>query len=495
MTSDRVRAIMKANSETESTPAGHLYETVAQRITSLIERGTLRSGERIPSVRKMSRQQQVSIATAIQAYRLLENRGLIEARPQSGYYVRPRVWAAPPEPSKSQPARRSTTVSNGELTMRVQRGADDRGNVVNLGTAPPSPELVPARQLLRSLASAGRQCLGQMARCEPSAGSLAFRTQVARRAMDAGCVLSPDDIVATVGCQEALYLCLRAATKPGDTIAVESPAYFGVLQLVETLGLRVCEIPTYPREGICLDELVKSLDCCRVKACLFTPNFSNPLGSLMPDDKKARMVEILADRNIPLIEDDVFGDLNFTVDRPKTAKAYDRKGLVLLCSSFSKTLAPSYRAGWCAPGKFLERITYLKYVTNLSSPSLPQLAVADFLANGGYDHHLRRIRRAYAEQVRRCSETIAKQFPAETKITRPQGGYLLWLELPKGVDAIELFERAAREKITIAPGPIFSPSGRYRNFIRLSCGNPWTEALERALVRLGHLVERMSQGN
>lgn len=469
----------------------HLYETVAGRIATLIDHGTLRSGERIPSVRRMSRQQGVSIATAIQAYRVLENRGLIEARPQSGYYVKARFWTPPPEPSKSAPARRSASVTTGELMMRVQQAADSDGDFVNLGTAPPSPELVPARQLLRSLASAGRQSLALTSRCTARAGSTPMRVQIARRAMETGCVLGPDDIVATVGCQEALHLCLRAVAKPGDTIAVESPAYFGVLQLIDSLGLRVCEIPTYPREGVCLDELEKRLDACRVKACLFSLNFSNPLGSLMPDPKKQRLVELLATREIPLIEDDVFGDLHFTEERPRVAKSYDRKGLVLLCSSYSKTLAPSYRAGWCAPGRFRDRVNYLKYVTNLSSPVLPQLAIADFLANGGYDHHVRRIRRAYAEQVRRFSEAVARHFPPETRVSRPQGGYVLWLELPAQVDSVELFENAMAEKITFAPGPIFSPVGRFGHCMRLSCGQPWSDRIEDALIRLGRLVGRL----
>lgn len=471
---------------------GCLYQAVASRITTLIEEGTLRPGERVPSVRRISRQESVSIATAIQAYRVLESRGLIEARPQSGYYVRARVWSPPAEPERTPAARRSSRIGVAELILRIQEVSERSDGMVNLGTAPPSPDAIPTRQLLRSLAAAGRANLRNAARCEAGPGNRPLRTQIARRAIEAGCTLSPDDIITTVGCQEALHLCLRAVTKPGDTVAVESPCYFGVLQLMEVLGLKACELATHPRDGICLENLEQSLDSCRIKACLLVPNFSNPLGSLMADEKKSRLVAMLARRRIPLIEDDVFGDLSFDNARPKAAKAFDTDGGVLHCSSFSKTLAPNYRVGWCAPGRFYERVQLLKYVTTLSTPTLPQMAIADFLVNGGYDFHLRRIRRVYADQVARVTEAIAKYFPQGTRVTRPQGGYILWVELPPAINSLELFDKALGEGIAIAPGPIFSATQKFQNFVRINCGNPWSDAIDNGLLRLGRILERLA---
>src|SRR6266487_412536 len=426
-----------------------LYKQVALRIAELIEHGTLRPGERVPSVRELSEREEVSIATVMQAYRVLESRGLIEARPQSGYYVRAKLWAPPPEPSKSQPTRSATRVSVNDLVMEVLKATHSPA-LVGFGAAMPSPQLLPTLQLHRTMASVARRHSSLCNSCDIPPGNLNLRTQIARRAMGSGCTLSPDEIVTTCGCQEALNLCLRAVAKPGDTIAIESPTYYGILQIIEALGMKACEIPTFPREGVCLDELVKRLKCCRIKACMFSLNFSNPLGSCMPDVKKARLVKILADRGIPLIEDDLYGNLSHSPHRPKTAKAFDKNGLVLLCDSFTKTLAP-----------------------------------------GGYDHHLRKLRRFYAEQVPRVTQAITKYFPAGTKVTRPTGGYVLWVELPPQINSLELFRKALAEKISIAPGPIFSAKQKLENFIRLSCGSPWSEAMDQALLKLGQLSSRM----
>ena len=467
-----------------------LYKQVALRIAELIEHGTLRPGERIPSVRELSEQEEVSIATVMQAYRVLESRGLIEARPQSGYYVRAKLWSPPPEPSKSQPTRSATRVSVNDLVMEVLKATHSPG-LVGFGAAMPSPQLLPTLQLHRTMASVARRHSSLCNSCDIPPGNLNLRTQIARRAMESGCTLSPDEIVTTCGCQEALNLCLRAVAKPGDTIAIESPTYYGILQIIEALGMKACEIPTFPREGVCLDELVKRLKCCRIKACMFSLNFSNPLGSCMPDVKKARLVKILAEREIPLIEDDLYGNLSHSPHRPKTAKAFDKYGLVLLCDSFTKTLAPGSRVGWTAPGRFRTQVEHLKFISSIGTPTLPQMAIAEFLANGGYDHHLRKLRRFYAEQVPRVTQAITKYFPAGTKVTRPTGGYVLWVELPPQVNSLELFQKALAEKISIAPGPIFSAKQKLENFIRLSCGAPWSEAMDQALLKLGQLSSRM----
>ncbi len=469
-----------------------LYKQVALRIAELIEHGTLRPGERIPSVRELSEQEEVSIATVMQAYRVLESRGLIEARPQSGYYVRAKLWSPPPEPSKSQPTRSATRVSVNDLVMEVLKATHSPA-LVGFGAAmpSPSPQLLPTLQLHRTMASVARRHSSLCNSCDIPPGNLNLRTQIARRAMESGCTLSPDEIVTTCGCQEALNLCLRAVAKPSDTIAIESPTYYGILQIIEALGMKACEIPTFPREGVCLDELVKRLKCCRIKACMFSLNFSNPLGSCMPDVKKARLVKILAEREIPLIEDDLYGNLSHSPHRPKTAKAFDKYGLVLLCDSFTKTLAPGSRVGWTAPGRFRTQVEHLKFIISIGTPTLPQMAIAEFLANGGYDHHLRKLRRFYAEQVPRVTQAITKYFPAGTKVTRPTGGYVLWVELPPQVNSLELFRKALAENISIAPGPIFSAKQKLANFIRLSCGAPWSEAMDQALLKLGQLSSRL----
>jgi DNA-binding transcriptional MocR family regulator len=467
-----------------------LYKQVALRISELIQHGTIRPGDRVPSVRRCSEQQGVSIATVLQAYRLLENRGIIEGRPQSGYYVRAQRWVAPPEPGMSKPTPRAVEVQVSDLVMQVVKAGRDP-SLVRLGATLPCPEMLPLQELHRTMSAVGRHSPRAANSYDPPPGNHSLRTQVARRAMEAGCTLAPDDIITTVGVTEALNLCLRAVAKPGDVIGIESPAFFGILQIIESLGMRVCEIPTYPREGICLDELAQRLDSCRIKACVFTLNFSNPLGSCMPDDKKQKLVKLLAERKIPLIEDDLYGNLAFSPTRPKVAKAFDEEGLVLLCDSFTKTLSPGYRVGWVAPGRFKPKVEFLKFVNTAANPSLPQMAIAEFLQNGGFDHHLRKIRRFYSDQMQCMSAAVSRYFPAGTKATRPAGGMCLWVELPANVDSVALYHEAMAAKISTAPGPIFSAKQKYRNFIRLNFGNPWTEKIENAVWDLGGIVQRM----
>jgi DNA-binding transcriptional MocR family regulator len=468
-------------------PDAYLYHRVADRISELIAHGTLRPGERIPSVRKLSLQQSVSMATVVQAYRFLEDQGKIEARPQSGYYVRTRKWSPPPEPGKSTPAPRAVDIALSDLALEIIKSARDP-SLVGLGATMPSLELFPLRELNRVTASVGRRNPLAANSYEGTPGNHGLRVEVARRAMESGCTIGPDDIIATVGATEAMNLCLRAVAKPGDVIAVESPTFFGILHIIRSLGLKVCEIPTYPREGICLDELASRLKRCRIKACLFTLNFSNPLGSCMPDEKKRELVRLLAGHEIPLIEDDIYGNLAFGPARPKVAKAFDRDGWVMLCDSFSKTLSPGYRVGWVAPGRFKAKIEFLKFVNTSASPPLPQMAIAEFLKIGGYDHHLRKIRRFYSQQMELMREAVSRVFPEGTKVTRPSGGMCLWIELPGKVDALKLYHQAKAARIAIAPGPLFSAKQEYRNFIRLNAGKPWSDEIAEAVGTLGQLV-------
>ena len=466
-----------------------LYEQIAARIEDLIRAGTLRAGERIPSVRRASEQHGVSVTTAIQAYLALENRGLIEARPKSGFFVRPQRQIQEPKPSR--PAHKATAVGVGGLLSRLFDAARSP-DVIPFGAAYPGAANLPVTKLSRILAATTRSAGARGISYDMPPGAESLRRQVARRSLDWGGNLTPDDIITTCGGTEALALCLRAVTKPGDVVAVESPSYFGVLQAIEERGLKALEIPMHPRTGMDLPALERALQSRRVAACLAVPNFSNPLGSLMPEEHKQQLVGILARHDIPLIEDDINGDLAHDGVRPRVARSYDRDGRVLLCGSFSKTVAPGYRVGWVAPGRYYEQVKALKITSTLATATLPQLAMAEFLANGGYDHHLRTLRANFATQTRRMSEALAASFPKDIKITRPSGGFVLWIELPKRVSALALHEQALAEKISIAPGPMFSAKQGFPNFFRLNCGHPWSAQSERAIEILGSLVKRMT---
>ncbi|HEX8552835.1 MAG TPA: PLP-dependent aminotransferase family protein [Abditibacteriaceae bacterium] len=467
-----------------------LYESTARRITSMIEGGTLRVGDRVPSVRHFSVQQKVSVSTVLQAYRALEDAGWIEARPQSGYYVRRTARTLPPEPEMSQPSLEPMSVAVSDLVMQFYRAAQ-RPDIVQMGAAIGDTASFPSRQLNRAVSKVMRECRDAGNAYDFPPGNHQLRVQIAKRAMETGCALTPDDIVITTGCTEALNLCLRAVAKPGDTILLESPTYYSALQIIESLGLCALEVPTHPRDGISLEALEYVLEHEKIAACLLMPSLNNPLGSCMPAENRKRLVQLLAQREIPLIEDDVWGDTLFHAPRLPVAKSYDENGLVLLCSSFSKTIAPGYRVGWVAPGRFRQQIEYLKLVGSMANPSLPSLAIAELLENGGYDHHLRTIRRTTSERVQRTVELLEEYFPEGTRVTRPCGGTVVWIELPSLVDTTHLFQTALREGICIAPGAMFSGKGKYNNCLRLYCGHHDSATTERTIQKLAQLIDRL----
>jgi len=470
-------------------PAPPLYVELADSLQQLIEQGTLRAGHRIPSVRRMALQRGVSISTVLQAYTVLENRGYLEARPQSGYYVRPRLPFEIPEPRMAKPMTKPAYVSTSDLTADFLAQASNPA-CLQLGAACPDSSLFPAQKLARLLGSVARNEPALIGRYAVNWAYEPLTREIARRYLQAGVALSHEEVVITVGCTEALNLALRAVTKPGDTVALETPAYFGVLETIQSLNLRVLEIPTDSREGLCLDALREALAHNDVKALFVMPSFQNPLGSCMPDEKKEKLYELLCEYDIPAIEDDIYGDLHFSEKRPKPLKAWDRDGRVMLCSSFGKTLAPGLRVGWVFPGRWLDRVRRLKFTNTLGTPVILQKTIANFLRDGGYDHHLRSIRRAYQNQLHLFSQAVLRNFPAGTRLSRPHGGFVLWAELPARVDTHKLHIDALKQNIAIAPGILFSVKERYRNCLRINCGIPWAEPVERAIRILGELAKK-----
>jgi DNA-binding transcriptional MocR family regulator len=467
-----------------------LYHQLADHIHEMIRAGTLRAGDRVPSVRNFSQQQGVSVSTVLQAYQRLEDNGVIEARPQSGYYVR-RLPAVVQEPASSRPPRRALNVEINELADAVLSNATDP-EMITFGSACAAPELFPLERVRRVISSIARRDRGALGRYGLPPGTEPLRRAVARRALAWGCRIDHRNLVTTTGCMEAINICLRAVTRPGDLVALESPTYYGFLQILQTLGLRALEIPTHPRSGISLEALELALAEHPVKAVLVMPNVSNPIGASMSDPAKKRMVELLATKNVPLIEDHIYADLSFDASAPRAAKAYDRAGNVMLCGSFSKTLSPGLKVGWIEPGRWRDRVRMLKFVASGGQNELMELAVAELLESGGYERQLRQLRRRFESQVDAARGTIAESFPRGTRVTRPSGAYILWVELPRSCDSIALFERLLERGITIAPGPMFSASQRYRNCVRLSIGQAWTERHERALRDVGRLACELS---
>jgi DNA-binding transcriptional MocR family regulator len=485
----RYRKTMQQSLHRQTEP---IYQRLANLLEGMIQSRSLRTGDRMPSVRQFSAQQRVSVPTALQAYVTLEARGLIEARPKSGFYVRARLADLTPEPEKSCCIPKVTSL---DRPNPVEALLADHANtkLVPLGAALPSAELLPGIKLMRTMAALGRRLGARSIAYDMSPGSEVFRRELARRSLEWGCALRADDFTVTVGATEALSLAFRATCEPGDTVVVESPTYFGLASMLRELGLKAMPITVHCADGIDLDVLEKALRKTRVAACVVIPSVHNPVGFIMPDEQKRRLVEMCRRRGVALIEDDTYGDLQHEGTRSPCLKSFDSDDAVILCGSYSKKLAPGYRVGYIAAGKWQTRVRALKQASTLNGALLPTLAVAEFLKNGGYDRYLRSARAAYRQQVTKMKEAIVESFPAGIALSRPKGGYLLWCELPRNVDAVQLFGHARKAGISIAPGPMFSPTGDFTNFIRLNCGYFWDAKIERAIGVLGHLVRKAAK--
>lgn len=467
-----------------------LYETIASDLVGAIEQGVYGVGDRMPSLREIASQFSVSLSTAIQAYEVLEYDGRIAARPKSGFYVS--AWQEPPilEPAMTRPALTPTTVSVGQLAMSLVSEARS-SELIKLGAAVPGADMLPLKIISRTFASISRRYVSEVAQYEMSGGNLLLRKQIARLMREAGCRCHPDDIIITNGCLEALSLALRAIAKAGDTVLIESPTYFGVLQVLETLGMRVLEIATHALDGIDLSALSDVLKQQTIAACILMPSFNNPLGSCMPETHKRRVVKLLADANVPLIEDDVYGLLSYEQPRPTAAKAYDEQDGVLYCSSFSKTVAPGLRIGWIVAGRYREQVAYLKFLGNISTAIHPQLMMAEFLTRDSFRRRLRQASRVYRRRMERLRYWTMTYFPVGTRISNPRGAFVLWVELPVCVDCLALYRAALVKKIAISPGIIFSAQGQYRHHIRLSCAEVEGDTVRDSLQILGRLAHQL----
>lgn len=460
-----------------------LYVNLAELLGSRIENGFYRPGDRLPSVRALSVEHGVSLSTVQQAYRVLEDNGLATPKPKSGYFVSA-SRQAPALPVVGRPMQRPVDISQWDQVLDLIRVSPAEA-VTQLGRGMPDVSSPTLRPLMRALSQLSRRQSMPGLYYDNISGVHTLREQIARLMLDSGCNLTANDLLITSGCHEALSACVRALCSPGDIVAVDSPSFFGAMQTLKGLGMKALEIPTDPLVGISLEALELALEQWPIKAIQLTPSCNNPLGYVMPEARKRALLTLAQRFDVPIIEDDVYGDLAYTYPRPRTIKSFDEDGRVLLCSSFSKTLAPGLRVGWVAPGRYLEQVLHMKYIGTGSTAPQPQLAIADFLEGGHYEPHLRRMRTQYQRGREQMIDWVMRYFPEGTRVSRPQGGFMLWIELVEGFDTLRLNRALADQGVQVAVGSIFSASGKYRNCLRMNYAAKPTPEIEEAVRKVG----------
>lgn len=478
--------------KTMSTPSDQpLYAQIGQRMAGLIDDRVFRPGQRLPSVRDVAAHNGVSISTAVQAFQWLEERNLVLARPKSGYFVSPRS-KGPALPAVSRPPRHSVLIERASRTEMIGWQAGEEG-VSFAGACPKDPAFFDEARVRAAVNRATRAHRFSLVEYSDSPGTRALREAVAQRALHLGCQFAADDVVVTASCLHAIHLCLQAVTQPGDVVALESPTHFGFLDLLESLQLRALEIPTHPRDGLSLQALQLALDTQPVKAVLMVPTLSNPLGAVMRTADKRALVEMLAARQVPLIEDVVFSDLLASDERRQAAKSFDCEGNVMVCGSFSKTLAPGIRLGWVEGGRWKDRLRRLKRVQGVPTNVVLEHALADLVTQAGYEARMRRLSAHMKQRLAEARRLIGETFPRGTRVSAPVSGYTLWLELPEQVDTMALFEECREAGIIFGPGALFSATDRFRHCLRLSFAATWTSVEHKALAELGQRARRYAE--
>ncbi|WP_330982153.1 MULTISPECIES: PLP-dependent aminotransferase family protein [Enterobacterales] len=462
------------------------YQHLANLLAERIEQGLYRQGEKLPSVRALSQEHGVSISTVQQAYQTLETLQLITPQPRSGYFIAPRK-AQPPVPAMTRPTQRPVEITQWDQVLDLMSARGDK-SITAFGGGSPDVSQPSLKPLWREMTRAVQYGANDIFNYDTLPGRRELREQIARLMLDGGTVVTADDIVITNGCHAALAVALLAVCQPGDIVAVESPCYYGTMQLLRGYGIKTIEIPTDSQTGISIEALELALEQWPIKGVILVPNCNNPLGFIMPDARKRQILSLAQRHDIVIFEDDIYGELANDYPRPSTIRSMDIDGRVLLCSSFTKTVAPGLRVGWIIPGRYYDRVLHMKYATSATNVPVTQLAVAAFIREGHYHRHLRRMRQLYHSNMETYTCWIREYFPCGICVTRPQGGYMLWVELPERVDMVCVAKQLCELRIQVAPGSLFSASGKYRNCLRINCALPTNDKHREVMEKLGEAI-------
>lgn len=465
------------------------YIELANTIEVQIKNGIFTYGDKLPSIRELRVNHQLSISTILKSMDVLISKGLINSKEKKGYYITYDKGLFSENPIVTRPSGKANYDEIEELIEAVF--VDKETEEIDFSIGIPDKEILPINKIKKAVIEVMHQSPDAEAKYEPVLGNPELRKIISRRSMALGCNIPVDQIITTNGCMDALHYALQVSTNPGDRIITESPTFFGILQLANNLGLEVIEIETNSREGISLNEVERHLKQKDIKAVITVSNFGNPLGFCMSDESKKALVGLAKKYDTLIIEEDLYGDVFFNNKRPNTCKSFDDDGRVILCSSFSKTLVPGYRVGYIVTDKFHKQVLRLKTYQSIAASSISHKVVARILQTGRYDRYLNQLRIKLESNLHKYMKVIHSSFPKNTKMSKPEGGYMLWIELDPRIDSLQLFEECLKKNIRITPGRMFSLRDQYFNCIRISYGLSWSSRIENALREIGKIASKL----
>ena len=464
-----------------------LYQKVVAQVERQIAGGLYRAGDRLLSVRQASQSLGVSVTTIYHAYNVLESRGLIRAKPQSGYVVVGKN-------AGNGAADRSSTQSGAPPRMDLEGvarqvlGIVADGHGAPFGTVYPDARLFPITRLLALMREVSRHPERRHGKMQDVAGTMDLRREIARRYAVHGCPMALDEITVTAGTMDAVNLALSTIARPGDAIAVEDTSFFPMSFSLQRFGLRPVPVPITVESGLDLAALDRVLASGEVKACLMMTNCHNPLGETMSSEKKRELVRIIEKYQTPLIENDAYGELISPREGSASIKSFDTSGLVLHCSGFSNFLSPELRVGWITAGRFRDRLLSVKFLSNMASQWIAQETVAEFLKQGNFDRHLRSLRSTLQERMAVGVTELTRWHHLFVRRSQPRSGFMIWLELAAGTDSLRIYEASARKGLSFVPGALFSVDRLRANEIALNFSFAWSDNSIRSLHALMSLI-------
>lgn len=463
-----------------------LYQNIVDYFIDNIEKGSILPGEKLPSLRKISDQFDVSLSTAVEAYRKLELFGYVQVKDRSGYSARfPSQSEHVLKPSKKFRPKVCEIEHIDEIIELMDQTLDSE--TAPFGVGVPAIDRFPNKMVNKYLVQTIKHYPDASSTYVFGAGLEDLRTEVAKWIRPWTGVVTASNIVITNGCLEAINLALAAECEAGDIVAIESPCYFGLLHAIHHHGLKALEVKTDPDQGIDPESLESLAKSKKIKALISTPNAQNPLGFSMSDERKKQILAICKKYGIRLIEDDLYGELSFEKKRPRSYKYFDKDGVVTHCTSFSKFLGPGLRIGWVIPAKETQKYIRQKLSLNLATHSLTQFAVANILRNENLLIYGQKLGEYYEKNLNIYANVLKKELGEKLSLSQPTGSYFLWARV-QDLDATHAFQKAKKLKISFTPGPLFSANRQYQNYLRINCAHEYNEKRHQQLISLAKLL-------